>query len=150
MNGLGVDQNHFGCFGSVVGEPTITLTFRDAQGKRIAQGVLPGDGRFGPCNPFRLAVNGKRTPKLVLGDVLHRIQQRLHADFSPPVPRDISSCLHGRGWHVRTTSDRVTLRKNGVPSTITFRPTGRVTITGPRHLAIFRCLRRSPGFGYLG
>ena len=86
VNGLGVAQTHFGCFGQEIGEPTTTLTFRDARGTRVARGVQPGDGRFGACNPFRLAVNGKWTPRLTLGDLLARIEQRLHADFSPPVP----------------------------------------------------------------
>lgn len=151
MNGLGViyPRNVF-CLGEHIGEPTITLTFRDVQGTAVARGVLPGDGRYGPCNPFALTVNGKRTPRLAIGDLLRRIEQRLNADFSPPVPGDVSSCLRSRGWQVRAVTRGLDVQKNDRQSSITFPPTGKAAITGPRDPAISRCLRSSPHIGYLG
>lgn len=149
MNGIGVTQGHFMCAGEGFGMPITTLTFRDGRGRLVARGVFDSNGPNG-CKPFSLTVNGQPTPPLTAGDLLQRIEQLLNADFSPPLPRDVSSCLGRLGWHVQTTTDGLTVRKNGPPSTITFHPTGKVTTTGPQHLAIDRCLRSSPHIIYDG
>ncbi len=151
MNGLGLAP-HLRCFalGETIGEPTIALTFRDARGRVIARGVLPGDNRYDSCNPFVLTVHGRQTPRLAIGDLIRRIEQHLNADLSPPLPREVASCLRGDGWHVRTVTGGLAVRKNGPPTIITFPPSGKAAITGPRHPEISRCLRSSPHIGYLG
>jgi len=148
VNGLGVAPHVicWGGWGGSYGRPVVTLTFRNAEGKVLARGTLSNLG----CNPFSLAVDGQKAQPLIVGDLLLRIQQRLDADFSPPLPRDVSSCLRGRGWQVQQVTDGLAVRKTGPPSVITFHLTGKVTIAGRRHPAISRCLRSSPHFVYYG
>lgn len=145
MNGLGVTPQVV-CLGwGLFGGPTITLAFRTASGHVLAQGTL---GPAVSCGALSLTVKGQEAPPLKAGDLLPRIEQRLHADFSPPVPGDVSRCLRGRGWHVRKSVDGLAVRKTGPPSAITFHLTGKVTVTGARHPAISRCLRNSPHLVY--
>lgn len=149
INGLGVTQGHFFCAGASFGEPVTTLTFRDARGKPVARGVVDSNGTSG-CRPFSLTVNGRRTPPLTIGDLIPRVEHLLNADFSPPLARDVTSCLRRLGWKVQTTTAGLTVWKNGPSRTLTFHLTGTVTRTGPPSRAIHRCLRSSPHVVYLG
>ena len=146
MNGLGVSPNVV-CFGGIFGEPTVVLTFRDASGALVARGGI-GQGVGGSCGGLALTVNGRTAPTLMVGDLIQRIEHLLNADLSPPVRRDVSDCLRGRGWQVRKVAGGLAVRKNGPPSTITFHLTGKTTITGRRDPAISLCLRGSPHYIY--
>ena len=141
INGLSVAPQVI-CFGGTFGEPTITLTFRDASGAVLARATN------GSCGSLALSVRGRKAVPLKIGDLLLRIEQRLHADLTPPRPREVSDCLRRSGWHVRKAADGLTVRKTGRPTTITFHATGQVTTTGPGDPAISRCLRSSPFIGY--
>ncbi len=143
MNGLGVSPRVF-CFGGGFGEPTVTLTFHSASGAVVARGTL---GQLSDsCGSLSLVVKGRKAPPLHPGDLLARIQELLHADLTPPRPRDVSRCLRARGWNVRRTGDDLVVRKDGRRSTLTFLATGKVTTTGAQDPAISRCIRSSPVF----
>jgi hypothetical protein len=149
VNGLGVAP-YFVCFDEAFGGifpygPVVTLTFGNAQGKVLARATLDRG-----CNPFSLTVDGQKAQPLFVGDLLVRIQQRLDADLSPPLPSEVATCLRGRGWQVRTVAHGLTARKGTHPTTITFHATGKVTTIGRSHPAIARCLRSSPRYVYYG
>jgi hypothetical protein len=151
MNGLGLADVPR-CVGSYSGLPSTTLAFRDAHGAEIAQGVYPQvwpGGLSSSCKPFTLAVNGQQPAALDGAAVLLRLQKRLNADFSAPLPVVVSYCLRKRGWQVRPATRALTVRKNGRQATLRFLQTGKVTTTGTRTRAISRCLR-SRSVIYLG
>jgi hypothetical protein len=148
VNGLGVSPNYI-CFG-LYSRPAVTLTFRDAAGKTVAR-VMEGGSAGGPCGSLSLTVKGRKAPPLITGDLLLRIDRLLDANLTPPPLRNVANCLRARGWHVRTTGRRkLVARQDGPPTTLVFHATGKVTRTGPLHMAVNRCLRISPGFGGFG
>ena len=148
LNGLGVAPHVF-CLGGQFGEPTVTLTFRDAHGAVIARATI-GNSPLDHCGALSLTVKGRKAPPLTADDLLLRVQQHLSLDLAPPTPSDVASCLRQGHWTVSTGNRRLTAHKNGSRVTLTFHLTGNVT--GRRHSppAVARCLRESPHIGYLG
>jgi hypothetical protein len=148
VNGLSrIDPPRVACLAVLYGGPTVTLRFRDANGKVLARSRVfdaLGSGRSGPCNPLQTTVRGRRTPPLIGADLLVRIQRLLGLDLAPPLPREVSGCLLRRhGWKVESVQRsprELMAKKNGRRWTITFHSTGKVTLdkAGPR--ALERCL----------
>ncbi len=148
MNGLGVSPRVF-CAGELIGEPTTTLTFRDARGAVIARATV-GNGLSDHCGALSVVVHGRKAPPLITGDLLLRIQQHLNLDLTPPKPNDVATCLRQRHWTVSTATRGLTARRKGVSLTLTFHLTGKVTSSRHSPPAVARCLRESPHFMYYG
>jgi hypothetical protein len=146
MNGLGLAPRNLFCAGQVVGGPDVSLTFRAADGRTIAKAGLPGD----ECQGFSLTVNGKKAPPLLPSNLLQTIEHHLGLDLSPPKPTDVAMCLRQRDWTVSVADRVLTGEKHGSRTTLTFLPTGKVTVSPHSRPAIARCLRSSPRIGYLG
>ncbi len=60
----------------VVGGPTVTLTFRAANGVPVAQASgLDFQGTSGPCNPIQFSIRGRRQKPLSGGEFFNRVQR---------------------------------------------------------------------------
>jgi hypothetical protein len=141
VNGLGLSNaEHIACALAFGGGPTVTLRFRSANGKLLARATVPdtlGGGLSGPGNPLQMTVGGRKAPPLIGADLLLRLQQDLSVDLAPPLPRDVSACLQRHpGWKVQHFPHELAATKNGRRWTITFHPTGKVTLdkTAPSRL----------------
>lgn len=162
VNGLGLaDAEHLACAAVLFGGPTVTLSFRAANGKVLARATVPdtlGRGLSGPCNPLQLTVRGRTAQPLIGADLLLRIQRLLDVGLAPPLPRDVSDCLLRRhGWKTQTVNhnqmvDRaqhfppeLTAAKNGRRWLLTFHDNGKVTLDKAAPPELEHCLRAGRG-----
>ncbi len=147
-NGLGVVPHHLFCALFSAYGPIVSITFRAADGRRIARARVAdagGSGASGPCNPLELTV-GKRTTALIGADLLLRIQPMLGVDLAPPLPRDVVRCLRSSGWSVNHVADRMLARHAGETWRVTFNLLGQVATDKTAPPTLRRCLRSGPRY----
>lgn len=164
-NGLGVTPRNVICLAVYYPGPTVTLTFRAADGSVLARAEVRdplGSGRSGPCDPLQLTVNGTKAPPLIGADLLLRIEQHLGVDLAPPVPSAVAGCLRDRGWKVQKVVHggliarriprpaELTASRDHRRWLITFHATGKVTTTPRASHALAQCIRSGPRLVYYG
>lgn len=158
VNGLGLaDAENVACAAVLFGGPTVTLRFRNGDGRLLGRATVHdvlGAGRSGPCNPFELSVRGRQAPPLIGADLLLRFQRMLGINLAPVLPREASACvLRRHGWRVKSIihnemvgrvrhyPPEMTAAKDGRRWTVTFRYSGKITVDKPAPRALARCLR---------
>lgn len=159
VNGLGRTSARVLCLAQFVGGPSVTLTFRAADGAVLASAQVSdpgGSGESGPCNPLQLTVGARKAVPLIGADLVHWLQQDLQIDLAPVTPGGVRSCLAGGGWKVQSVahnsmvakvqhfSPELTVARDGHRWLVTFHATGKVTTSPSAPRALARCIRNRP------